>query len=93
MAESSKTSKKNVKHFHVIAGLHGYMPDYNEVHRTKREARNGLKEYVARSRDAGYRYFGNLRDTWFATTKTSIIRNAYACVEECYEVDCLRGAY
>lgn len=38
-------------HAHMMSGLHGYMPDQNEVYATRRDAIEGLKEFASHVRD------------------------------------------
>lgn len=75
-------------HYHVMNGIHGCLPDYNEVYETISDARNGLKENVSMARENGDRLKGNLKNGYFEviTSKTS---NYYYDIEECKQKECL----
>ena len=34
------------QHYHVLAGMYGYMPDYNAAYETEGQAQNGTIDYV-----------------------------------------------
>ena len=82
------------KHYHVLGGIHGCMPDVNDVYHTKMEARGGLKWWIADGRDAGYKYSGNLKDGYFEELKNVNRQhpNNYFEITECSEEDCLRDS-
>ena len=44
-------SESNMIHYHVLTGLHGYMPDNNEMYDTLDDAKAGLAEFVERAKD------------------------------------------
>jgi len=52
------------KHYHVLGGLSGYMPDVNDVYLTLSEARNALKDEVASAREIGYKCMKSGEDYW-----------------------------
>jgi len=39
-------------HYHMISGLHGYLPDQNEPHETESEASNALLDFVEQCRES-----------------------------------------
>jgi len=80
------------KHYHVLGGIHGCMPDVNDVYHTKQDAREGLKWWIQDGRDSGYKYSGNLKDGYFEELKSNMQQypNNYFEITECFEEDCLR---
>lgn len=76
---------KNTLHYHVINSMHGYIPDTNDVYRTKTEARHGLKELVSIFRDSGEHFTGSIKYGCFENTNG----NSYISIEDCAVPDCL----
>jgi hypothetical protein len=74
------------RHFHAIHGFPGCMPEGNEPYRTKKQARQGMKENVNIFRQPGERWRGNKKHDYFERTDGGY----YAEVNECYESECLK---
>ena len=52
MEEQKKIEREdNMNHYHVLTGLHGYMPDGNQVYDNLADAKSGLLEFVERAKD------------------------------------------
>jgi hypothetical protein len=75
------------KHYHVMNGIHGCMPDTNYVASTLVDARGMLKETVSNLRESGLTFNGNLKAGYF----DSIKENYYADIEKCTQVECLQA--
>jgi len=56
---------KGKRHYHLLVGTPGYMPDSNRLYMTLGIARGALKDEVNMAREAGFVCFGNLRDGFF----------------------------
>ena len=53
-------------HYHVLQGLRGcYMPNTNDVYRTKREAQSGAAWWAENARDEGERVVGSARSGFY----------------------------
>jgi len=80
------------KHYHVLGGIHGCMPDVNDVCHTKQDAKESLKWWIDDGRDAGYKYSGTLKNGYFEEEKSEMRQwpNNYFEITECCEEDCLR---
>ena len=90
-------------HAHLMSGLHGYMPNLNEVYATRREAIEGLKEFAREVRDdcdrshydqtmlmPAYCYSGKVRDGSIEFTDPWVHGAEYAEVTEtCNVAACL----
>lgn len=78
------------KHYHILAGLHGYLPNINEVYKIKQDARMGLKELIEWDRETGAKYSGNLREGYFECLNFSDCHtNEYYEITECNIKECL----
>jgi len=75
------------KHYHIMNGMHGCMPDTNYVATTLVDARGMLKETVSHLRDGGLTFNGNLKAGYF----DSIKENYYAEIADCIMVECLQA--
>ena len=74
-----------MKHYHVLNGIPGCLPDNNQVYKTKQEAKEGLKWTVSQLRDIEP-YQGNLNHGRF----NSIHGFYYAEISDpCYESECI----
>jgi len=80
------------KHYHVLGGIHGCMPDVNDIYHTKMEAREGLKWHIENAREDGYKYSGTLRDGYFEEEESEVRQwpNNYFEIVTCFEEDCLQ---
>lgn len=81
---------KSTRHYHVLAGLHGCIPDSDELYRTKQEARQGLKWIVGELRSSNNRLRGNLKQGYFELVKKTDALCDYCEISDCYESDCLK---
>ena len=75
----------SAKHYHVLSGLHGSMPDINDVCETVQEAKNDLKFWRDIFRDQGVKLSGNIKDEYFEFLN----ENGYIEISECTESECL----
>lgn len=78
----------NKKHYHVIWGFHGCIPENNWACLTKTEARNAMKEDVRNLRDGKNRLSGNLKDGYFEITHREDALCHYGEITECFESSC-----
>jgi len=82
------------KHYHVLGGLHGYMPDVNSVYLLKSDARQGLlfwkKDEIEMSYQvedrSDFSISGNLKIGYYEVVNGG---NEYYQITECSESDCL----
>ena len=72
-------------HYHVLSGLHNYMPENNDFCQTKSEARESLKFWVRNFRDQKYRFKGNSKSGYYEC----INANLYLEITECTENQCM----
>lgn len=83
------------RHYHVLSGMHGYMPDSNFPTRTLREARAVAIEEVRICRAAGDRYVGSARGRYYECVSVNEYGTPlhggpeYIEITDCYEEDCL----
>jgi hypothetical protein len=82
MANETKT------HYHVMTGLHGCLPDYNEIFTTLKEARDGLKEIVKDLRDSKNTFRGSLKKGYFEVIKKEDFLGDYCSIETCTMIEC-----
>ena len=89
---------KTVFHYHVLAGLHGYLPDWNEMYTTNAGAIDALHEYAQNvvddcgdgdKRHFGYCYTGSYHDGYLEFLPKHGVE--YAEVLACGSLDCLDG--
>ena len=73
-------------HYHVMAGIHGCLPDYNEKCDTMISAKLILRDHIMMLKETE-KFSGNLRHAWYE----SIEGNYYAGVESCIEPECTSG--
>lgn len=82
------------RHYHLVIGTPGYMPDVNMIFPTIKAATDALKNGVAMAREAGFVCFGNLREGLFecyykkggdAITTLPQRLEIVACNEDCLE--------
>jgi len=82
------------RHYHVLGGLHGYMPMVNEVYATLQEARQSLMDKKREEIEDSYQMedrssfaiSGNLRQGYYEVTNGG---NEYYEITDCQESDCL----
>ena len=73
------------KHYHVLNGISGCLPDANTVYQTKQEAKEGLKWTVSELRDIEP-YYGNIKQGFFYSKSGYY----YAEISDpCYESQCM----
>ena len=79
------------KHYHVLGGVHGCMPDVNLICETKHQARSVIVEEANQLRDYGYRYVGNCKDGYYEEISSMSCGhpNNYLEITECYQKECL----
>lgn len=83
----------NTRHYHVLYGLDGCMPDSNEVHKTKKEAKEGLRfmrDMITESNSQVEEEFrdnieGSIQNEYFTIGNSNSLY-----ISECYEQDCLK---
>lgn len=71
------------RHWHVMAGTVGCLPEGNAVFTSRREAERYAVEEARTYREAGYLVQGSAR-TFYTIEPIN-----YLMVEPCYEADCL----
>jgi len=74
----------NKRHFHVMAGLHGCMPDQNLKAETLTEAKAILREMIKRYKDNDEKFHGSVSDGWFEAKNG----NYYVGIEPCELTTC-----
>jgi hypothetical protein len=74
-----------MKHYHVLSGIHGCMPDNNQVCETKKEAEMSAVWWISELRDTGLTFEGSAKSGYYE----SLNRNYYLEISDCYESDCL----
>ena len=84
-----------MKHYHVLAGRHGYLPDYNSVAVTKKAAISGLAWYANNIRDdceghTGRCWEGRLAEGYIEFNGGHGVE--YAEIQSCAEWDCTEDA-
>lgn len=72
------------KHYHIMNGLHGCLPDFCTSADTLNEAKEMLKDIVRDLRESGMKFEGNLKNGYFE----GIDSNYYAEIQGCLENDC-----
>ena len=89
-----------MNHYHVLTGLHGDMPDGNQVYDNLADAKSGLLEFVERAKDDDVT--DEQRDAISITddgiyaefplegSAHPVFGVEYAEIVECYEPDCDR---
>jgi hypothetical protein len=79
------------KHYHVISGFRGYMPDMNEVYTSKKAAQAGAIEWVRTIRDDGARVTGSAKDGWYDVHSEDVGKAGveYIQITECWVDECL----
>jgi len=82
------------KHYHVLVGMPGYMPETNEVYQTLRDARDAAQWHADTYRDdwdPGYKVTGNKRDGYEIMPRDASIYTLPTTITivECYEPECL----
>lgn len=81
-----------VKHYHIIDGFHGCIPENNHVASNMTEARQILLEQVRMFRKAGYSFTGNIREAYYEEIPNRLHRhpNYYLMITDpCDNEECL----
>jgi len=73
------------RHYHVMAGLHGCLPDQNAKAETLTEAKAILREMIISLKEMGDKYYGSVSGGWFEA-KTG---NYYVGIEPCELTTCV----
>ena len=88
------------QHYHVLTGLHGYMPDNNEMYNNLADAKAGLLEFVERAKDDDVIYTDEQRDAIsiaddgmsaefpLEDIAHPVFGVEYAEIADCHEPDC-----
>lgn len=79
-----------MKHYHVLCGLRGmYMPDINDVYRSKRAALSGAAWWANSYREDGCEVTGSAKRGWYHVRYEGN-ETAHHCIEvtDCYDRDC-----
>jgi len=75
-----------LKHYHVMHGMHGYLPDFNEYCESMVDAKMCLQEDIKNMRENELRFNGSLKNKYFDCTHM----NYYAEISDpCYEKECI----
>ena len=76
-----------LKHYHVMHGMHGYLPDSNMYCENMAMAKMCLQENIKNMREYGdLRFNGSLKNKYFDCTHTDY----YAEISDpCYEKECI----
>ena len=78
------------RHYHVLQGTPGYMPDVNHVCRTLHDAQTTARwqarEWKDDDPEFAYHVTGNVRDGYTIATPGLDTR---ITIQPCYEVECL----
>ena len=88
------------KHYHVLAGTPGYMPDSNAVCTTKHEAEAVARELASREKDCAVEYnaakhdyhryvSGNAQDGYEIWDNSPTWLGYHIRITECWEPECL----
>jgi hypothetical protein len=84
---------KSTKHYHVLSGLHGYMPDRNDSYHTCANARAGACAIAEDLRAEGFVVNGTKRHGYYEVyghdSDGCIPGVEYIEVTTCHEPDCL----
>lgn len=76
------------KHYHVLDGMPGYMPNGNYYHSTRRNAEQDAYGQVQRDRENGQRYHGSMRAGFYSRTDGEYYVEVNECdMSECSEDD------
>lgn len=88
-----------MRHYHVMGGLHGCLPNFNEIAMSKKDAIAQLKwwkeqEIAWDAQDGQYvKVYGNAKDLYYEV-EGNMGNNDYYEAVECYDIDCLNeGEY
>lgn len=76
------------RHYHVLCGMPGYMPDDNMAHTSRRAAEAEAAELARQCRDDGLRVTGSARDGYDVSDPASLAYSGYIEITDCYEDDC-----
>ena len=84
------------KHYHVLLGTNGYMPDTNNAYPTKRDAQYGLRFWRDHIKECseGTAISGSIRSGYFQIRPEPddpYTLNQYLEIVDCFEDDCLEG--
>jgi len=82
---------KSQKHYHIICGFHGCLPEMNEVYTSIQSVREALKEYISELRSSGNKFAGNLKHGYFECIKKEDILGDYFEISICYQTECLKS--
>jgi hypothetical protein len=89
-----------MKHYHVLSGTKGCLPDYNETYKTLKEALKGAREWrseCSKDHEGWIYWMGSLKDDWYTEPRDRMgttprdIGLEYIEITECDEADCLQG--
>lgn len=71
------------KHYHVIGGLHGCMPNFNYYAETRKDAEQIAKSEVKSMREDGAKAWGSARSGYYEIKSNFGIE--YVEISDCYE--------
>ena len=87
-----------MKHYHMLSGLHGYMPDNNEPYQTEQDAKDALEYFVENCKDSdvtedhreaiAISENGNYAEFPIDGIAHPVFGVEYAEVTDCYEPEC-----
>lgn len=82
------------KHYHVLGGLHGCLPNVNEVYTTKADAQQGLLWHKRDEIEMSYQVEDRSRFSVYGTMRGCYYEvynggNDYYSIVPCQESDCL----
>ena len=80
------------RHYHVLCGMPGYMPDDNMAHTSRRAAEADAAELARQYRADGLRVTGNAHDGYDVSDPASLAYSGYIEVNDCSEPDCYNEA-
>jgi hypothetical protein len=79
-----------MRHYHVLCGLRGcYMPNANDVHRTRTAAERGARAWAESYRDDGLKVTGSAAEGYYTVGDHECIEitecDYQSCMEDCDE--------
>lgn len=79
---------ENVVHYHVLSGLHGYMPDSNYYCKTRTNALDLCASLAKDLRDDGIEVSGRRSEGYYEIPTGQGAGVEYIEIAECWETDC-----
>jgi len=92
--QDDTNKQSNGRHYHVIVGMSGYLPNHNDVCRTKRDALANARWHAEQYRDSGERVIGSAEHGYAARQSEALsgvfwdsIYVTGPCYDDCQSYD------